>query len=123
MVLTVDKVVAMVVMDKQDHTDKVLTLLTDTNTYRIINKDPTTRVKKNKLTNTLKGIKQTGGLSDSTYRKVYPFSAVSPKFYCLPEIHKVCSPLRPIMSSRGSITYGLAKKHYLPLGWPVPTPS
>ena len=107
-VLTVDKGVAVVVMDKQDSTDKALTLLTDTSTYRIINKDSTTRLK-NKHTNTLREIKQTGGLSNSTYWKVYPTSAVPPKFYSLPKIHKVSTPLRTILSSRGSITYGVER--------------
>ena len=65
MVLTVVKVVAMVVKDKQDYTDKALALLTDNNTYKIINKDPTTRLK-NKLTCTPRDIKQTGGFSDSS---------------------------------------------------------
>ena len=32
-----------------------------------------------------------------------------PKFYGLPKIHKIGTP-RPIMSSRGSITYGVAKE-------------
>ena len=41
-VLTADNGVAMVVMGKQDYmdVDKALTLLSDTNTYRTINKDP-----------------------------------------------------------------------------------
>ena len=38
-VLTADNGVAMVVMDEQDYMDKALTLLSDSNTYRIINKD------------------------------------------------------------------------------------
>ena len=79
-VLTVDIEVAMVVMDKQDYTDKALLLLTDTNTYRTINKKPTTKLK-NQLINTLKDIKQTGGLSDSSYKKVYPTSAVPPSLW------------------------------------------
>ena len=33
-----------------------------------------------------------------------------PKFYGLPKIHKTGTPLRPIVSSRGSITYGIAKE-------------
>ena len=33
-----------------------------------------------------------------------------PKFYGLPKIHKTGTPLRPIVSSRGSITYGVAKE-------------
>ena len=37
-------------------------------------------------------------------------SAVPPKFYGLPKIHKTGTPLRPIVSSRGSITYGVAKE-------------
>ena len=46
MVLTVDKEVAIVIMDKLDYTSKTLALLADTNTYRILNKDPTTKFKK-----------------------------------------------------------------------------
>ena len=95
----------MVVMDKQDYTDKALTLLADTSTYSTINKDPTTRLE-NKFINTLRDIKQTGGLNDSTYWKVCPTSTVPPKFYCLPKIHKVGTPLRPIMSSRVPLQMG-----------------
>ena len=36
--------------------------------------------------------------------------AVPPKFYGLPKIHKHNTPLRPIVSSCGSVTYGVAKK-------------
>ena len=34
---------------------------------------------------------------------------IPPKFYGLPKIHKTGTPLRPIVSSRGSVTYGVAK--------------
>ena len=44
-VLTADKVVAMVVMDREDYTKKVKLLLTDTNTYKPIPKDPTNKFK------------------------------------------------------------------------------
>ena len=33
----------------------------------------------------------------------------APKFYGLPKIHKLDTALRPIVSSRGSVTYGVAK--------------
>ena len=33
----------------------------------------------------------------------------APKFYGLPKIHKPDTPLRPIVSSCGSVTYGVAK--------------
>ena len=109
MVCTAGKGVSMVVMDKEDYTDKALSLLADTSTYSIINKDPTTNLK-NKLVETVRDIKKQGGLSDCSYRRVYPTSAVPLKFYSLPKIHKVFHSLRPIMFSRGSITYGVAKE-------------
>ena len=31
------------------------------------------------------------------------------KFYGLPKVHKIGNPLRPIVSSRGSVTYEVAK--------------
>ena len=99
-VLTADKGVAMVIMDKEDYTNKAQTLLQDTNTYKVLKKDPPSQLK-NKLINTLKDIKQSGGLSMNKYKQLYPTSAVPPKFYGLPKIHKVSTPLRPIVSSRG----------------------
>ena len=41
---------------------------------------------------------------------MYPTGCVPPKFYGLPKIHKPNSPLRPIVSSCGSVTYGMAKE-------------
>ena len=40
---------------------------------------------------------------------MYPMGCTSPKFYGLPKIHKTNIPLRPIVSSRGSVTSGVAK--------------
>ena len=40
---------------------------------------------------------------------MYPMGSTSPNFYGLPKIHKPNTPLRPIVSSRGSVTYGIAK--------------
>ena len=79
------------------------------NTYKVLKKDATSSLK-NKLISLLKDIKQTGGLSTNKYKQLYPTSAVPPKFYGLPKIHKVGIPLRLIVSSRGSITYGVAKE-------------
>ena len=60
-VLTADKG-SMVVMDKEDYTDKALSSLADTDTYSIIKKDPTTKLK-NKLVQTLRDIKKQEELS------------------------------------------------------------
>ena len=40
---------------------------------------------------------------------MYPIGCISPKFYGLPKIHKTNIPLRHIVSSRGSVTYEVAK--------------
>ena len=45
-VLTVDKGVAMVIMDQQDYINKAQSLLQDTNTYKVLPKDPTSQLKK-----------------------------------------------------------------------------
>ena len=41
---------------------------------------------------------------------MYPTDCVHPKFYGLPKIHKPDTPLGPIVSSCGSVTYGVAKE-------------
>ena len=40
---------------------------------------------------------------------MYPMGCSAPKFYGLPKIHKPDIPLRPIVFSRGLVTYGVAK--------------
>ena len=40
---------------------------------------------------------------------MYPTSCTAPKFYGLPKIHKTGTPLRPIVTSRASVTYGVVK--------------
>ena len=45
-----------------------------------------------------------------SYKLMYPTDCVPPKFYGLPKIHKLHIPLRPIVSSCGLVTYGVAKE-------------
>ena len=77
--------------------------------WEVLPSDPTTK-HKNKLIVLLKTIKAEGGISDTTYRRLYPTGACSPKYYGLPKIHKEGVPLRPIISIRGSVTYKTAKE-------------
>ena len=98
----------MVIMDRQDYINKA-NQLPNKNTYRSIGKDPTISIK-NKLINILKSVKSQTGLDSNTYKSMYPTGCVCPKFYCLPKIHKPDTPLRPIVSSCGSVTYGVAKE-------------
>ena len=39
---------------------------------------------------------------------MYPTGCIPPSLYGLPKIHKTGTPIRPTVSSRGSVTYGVA---------------
>ena len=98
----------MVIMDRPDYINKANHLLNQS-TYKSIAKDPTNSIK-NKLINILKRVKTKTGLDSNTYKSMYPTGCVPPKFYGLPKIHKPDTPLRPIVSSCGSVTCGVAKE-------------
>ena len=98
----------MVIMDRQDYINKANKLLNHP-TYRAIPQDPTNTIE-NKLINILKRVKNQTGLNNATYKSMYPTGSVPPRFYGLPHIHKLDTPLRPIVSSCGSVTYGVAKE-------------
>ena len=108
-ILTADKGVALVIMDRPEYINKVQELLNDNKTYKEISTDPTNKLK-TKLISLLKKIKADGGIEEQLYQKMYPTGAVAPKFYGLPKIHKRDIPLRPIVLSRGSISYEVAKE-------------
>ena len=115
-VLTADKGVDMVVLDREDYKDNAHLLLSDTNTYRPITKHLTKKLK-NKLAQRLKDIKNQGWLNDNKYRKVYPTSVVAPIFYGLPKIHKICNPSCPLSPVGGPSHMGW------PRNWPPPSVS
>ena len=107
-ILTADKGVCLVVLDKLEYIRKAEELLTE-KTYKIIPTNPTNR-QKNKFIQILKKIKEEQGMSETTYKKVYPTGAGIPKFWGLLKIHKAGVPLRPIVSSRGAVSYNIAKE-------------
>ena len=93
-VLTVDKGVAMVIMDQQDYTNKANILLQDTNTYKVLKKDSTNSLK-NKLITIPKDIKQSQGLNNTKYKQLYLTSAVPPNSMVFPKSIKLTLPLGP----------------------------
>ena len=107
-VLPADKGKATVIMDTSEYKNKLQNLLGDDKVYQVLKKDPTSTYK-NRLINILRKIKKDGNISEFLYYRLYPTSENVPKFYGLPKIHKKNTPLRPIVSSIGSITYHLAK--------------
>ena len=97
----------MVVLHKEDYINKAQELLTQP-AYKEIPRDPTNNIKAQLITK-LRRIKKDRKLDDGTYKAMYPTGHVWPKFCGLPKIHKTGNPLRPIVSSRGSVTYRVAK--------------
>ena len=95
-------------MNKKDYIKKSEELLLKP-TYKILPSDPTTE-HKNKLITLLKSIKAEGGIRENTYKRLYPTGACSAKYYGLPKVHKIGIPLRPIVSSIGSVSHETAKE-------------
>ena len=97
----------MVVMDREEYIKKAELL--NQATYKVIPADPTIK-QKNKLITLMKNIKAKVGINEEIYRRMYPTGAGTPKFYGLPKIHKAGVPLRPIVSSRGAVSYKTTKE-------------
>lgn len=93
----------MVEMNTQDKAKKILS---DSSTYNVLTKDPTSRFLA-QLDNLLLTCKKEG-LADRDYKRLYLTSSVIPRFYGLPKVHKKNEPLRPIVAYRGSTTYKVA---------------
>ena len=108
MVLTADNGVSMVVLDREEYIQKSEELLHQPN-YKILQADSTNKYK-NKLISLLKSIKAEGGIDENTCKRLYPIGAEPPKYYGLPKVHKPRMPLRPIISSIGSVTHATAKE-------------
>ena len=107
-VLPADKGRATVLMNTDDYKTKISALVSDTNTYSKLKKDPNTRFK-TKLVNIFKQWKKDKSISERLYWRLYPNAEEAPKLYGTPKIHKPNAPLRPIVSCCGSITYNAAR--------------
>ena len=89
-VLTADKGMAMVVLDKKEYIEKAEALLAQL-AYRTIDKDPTNKLKA-RLIQTLRRIKRDSNMGEGTYRTMYPTGCTAPKFYGLPKSIKQVPP-------------------------------
>ena len=89
-ILTADKGVVMVVLDREDYNNKARDLLNKP-AYKKTRKDPTNKVKAQLITK-LSRIKKDRKLDEGTYKTMYPTGCVLPKFYGLPKIQKTGTP-------------------------------
>ena len=103
-----DKGNTTVILTTKDYLDKIHDILSDNDTYRLINKDLT-----NKLTTGIRSLltcwKSKGFIDQYVYKKkLYISDWDLPRSYGLPKIHKEGIPLRMIVSCINSPLYNLA---------------
>ena len=82
-ILTVDKGVAMVVMDREEYVSKVQELLAQP-AYRSIHRNPTNKIKAQLITK-LRKIKKDNNVDEGTYKAMYPTGCVPPSFMGYPK--------------------------------------
>jgi len=106
--MTSDKGNKTVAMEANDYQNKMNIILQDLNTYRILRQDPTFRLqtKNNTLIDKLLKLKL---ITKRERNNMITTTALPPRIYGLPKIHKEGIPLRPICSSMDSPSYALCK--------------
>ena len=92
----------------EQYRSKIDDLVSDASTYEQLPKDPTPSFTR-KVREALKAVETKGNLSRGQYLQLYPSDPLPPLFYGLPKVHKPGVPMRPIVSTVGSVTYHLAK--------------
>ena len=107
-VLPADKGRVTVIMKKEEYKEKCRLLLEDSKTYQKLPSDPTARYKK-QFISALKDLKDRKVIPPALHKRLYPTTDQPPRFYGLPKVHKQNMPLRPIVSSIGTISYQCAR--------------
>ena len=105
--LPADKGNATVVMDCSEYEGKVRTLLGDP-VYKKVKSDPTPATERRVLKE-VRQLERESLIPSDLGRRLKPNASRPPKLYGFPKIHKPDVPLRPIVSSIGSPTYGLSR--------------
>ena len=92
-------------MDKVDYVDKMYTLLSDGNTYEKLVSNPLERVN----AEFHKKIRQLFGTNQEMIKKFRSSNSKLPYLYGTVKTHKDGNPLRPIISTVGTVSYDLSK--------------
>ncbi|XP_041484607.1 uncharacterized protein LOC121431166 [Lytechinus variegatus] len=107
-ILQADKGNATVIMDQDAYDDKIEEILQDKDTYSKLNRDPT-QANERKINQQLLTLHRSDALPKALYFQLRSSSAKSPILFGQPKIHKPNTPLRPIISTRGSPCYNTAR--------------
>lgn len=103
-----DKGKQTVVMYEADYDNKMLGLLSNTNTYKMISRDPTEGFQK-KNNNIVDRLLILGLIDIATSYRLRAHSSQCPRIYGLPKAHKENLPLRPVVPNINAPSYTLSK--------------
>ena len=107
-ILPADKGRVTVVMDKEDYHDKMNELVNDKQTYQELERDPTPALQR-KINNNVLRLDKLNAIDTRRYYRLRCSVPRAPKLYGVPKLHKLNTPMRPIVSHCGSPIYQLSK--------------
>nr|VZI03371.1 unnamed protein product [Spirometra erinaceieuropaei] len=107
-IVPADKGRSTVVLDRTDYLQKAKGLLGGRQFYVPCAKNPV-KVLTREINATLLALENSGAITPTDRRMARPQDTALARFYGLPKVHKDGAPLRPIVSLKGTPTYGLAK--------------
>nr|VZI36045.1 unnamed protein product [Spirometra erinaceieuropaei] len=97
-----------VVLDRTDYLQKAKGLLEDRQFYVPCATNPVKALTR-EINAMLLALENSGAITPTDRRMARPQDTALARFYGLPKVHKDGAPLRPIVSLKGTPTYGLAK--------------
>nr|VZI35088.1 unnamed protein product [Spirometra erinaceieuropaei] len=107
-IVPADKGRATVVLDRTDYLQKAKGLLEDRHFHVPCATNPVKALTR-ETNATLLALENSGAITPTDRRMARPQDTALARFYGLPKVHKDGAPLRPIVSLKGTPTYGLAK--------------
>ncbi|BHF75876.1 hypothetical protein SprV_0501897300 [Sparganum proliferum] len=107
-IVPADKGRSTVVLDRTDYLQKAKDLLEDRQFYVPCATNPVKALTR-EINATLLALENSGAITPTDRRMARPQDTALVRFIGLPKVHKDGAPLRPIVSLKGTPTYGLAK--------------
>ncbi|BHF70958.1 hypothetical protein SprV_0401401100 [Sparganum proliferum] len=107
-IVPADKGRSTVVLDRTDYLQKAKGLLEDRQFYVPCATNPVKALTR-EINATFLALENSGAITPTDRRMARPQDRALARFYGLPKVHKDGAPLRPIVSLKGTPTYGLAK--------------
>ncbi|BHF81680.1 hypothetical protein SprV_0802481300 [Sparganum proliferum] len=107
-IVSADKGRSTVVLDRKDYLQKAKGLLEDRQFYVPCATNPLKTLTR-EINATFLALEDSGTITPTDRRMARPQDTAMARFYGLPKVHKDGAPLRPIVSLKGTPTYGLAK--------------